>query len=39
MEYQKISALAEALSENIGKLATPDAAERVADEIVKFIKD
>ena len=27
------------LSENIGKLATPDAAERVADEIVKFIKD
>ena len=27
------------LSENIGKLATPEAAERVADEIVKFIKD
>ena len=27
------------LSDNIGKLATPDAAERVADEIVKCIKD
>jgi UDP-N-acetylglucosamine--N-acetylmuramyl-(pentapeptide) pyrophosphoryl-undecaprenol N-acetylglucosamine transferase len=27
------------LSENIGQLATPDAAERVADEIVKFIED
>ena len=27
------------LSENIAKLATPDAAERVADEIVKLIKE
>ena len=29
----------EQLSQNIAKLATPDAAERVADEIVKHIKD
>ena len=31
-------ALLSKLSENIAKLATPDAAERVADEIVKLIK-
>ena len=32
-------ALLSKLSENIAKLATPDAAERVADEIVKLIKE
>ena len=32
-------ALLAKLSKNIGKLATPDAAERVADEIVKLIKE
>jgi UDP-N-acetylglucosamine--N-acetylmuramyl-(pentapeptide) pyrophosphoryl-undecaprenol N-acetylglucosamine transferase len=31
-------ALLSKLSKNIAKLATPDAAERVADEIVKLIK-